>query len=226
MRSRLRRQFERARAVQQFHARYPHLADAGRDAEARLAETIVEEEALTEQGERAAREGDRLAAEREAQATALVQGLELLIRFMQAVAAGEGIGELAVRSIRFRRAALGAFLREGREALAIAAGYVPRLITYGMPPAMVEVLTRQLEEAEEIQRRRLHCASEAAKAALDLAALAARQAVLLRQMDALNRFRFLAAPERLAEWRTALALPRDGEAALPPAAGAGTTSSS
>lgn len=224
MRSRLRKKFARARAASEFHARYPHHDDPGREAVARLAESIAEEEALSERELRAVEEGERLAAEREALAAPLVRGFDLLIGFLQAVAAGEGIGELDVHCIRYRSAAIGAFLREGRAALTLAAAHLPHLIAYGMPPAMVEVLSGQLGEAEAIHRRRLDCAAVVTKAALDLASLAARQIVLLRHLDALNRYRFMVAPERLVEWRAALALPRNGHSAAPPATEAGTRS--
>lgn len=208
MHSRYRKQLARAHAVAGFAARYPALTEPALGVEAQLTACLAQAAELEAREREAEADGITLAAARHEQATHLARGLELLHRFLHLVALTENLPELRVPTLRLRADAVGAFIRDARAQLHLASRHEALLIQYHMPVVMLKVLTGQVTEAEDLHRRRLAAAAVSGQVALELGRLLADIALLLRRLDALNRLRFLAAPERLIEWRAALALPR------------------
>lgn len=208
MHCRFRKHLDRARAVACFNARFPSGAEPGQEAAARLLACLAQGDALEEREAQAIAECDALTSARWEKADELSRGLSLMHAFLHAAALAEGLPELRVPTLRLRPDAVGAFLRDAGSCLALAARHEELLRRYHMPPAMVQVLTRRLAEAEDLHRRRAAAAAVTGEVAQALTRLVAEITIVLHHLDALNRLRFTPAPERLTEWRAALTLPR------------------
>jgi hypothetical protein len=66
---------------------------------------------------------------------------------------------------------------------------------------MLEALRADLDALQAAHDRRVTSTAVYSAATADLATLAAEAMLIIRHLDALNRIRFAAAPERLAEWK-------------------------
>ncbi|HEX6104849.1 MAG TPA: hypothetical protein VFZ26_04655 [Gemmatimonadales bacterium] len=91
----------------------------------------------------------------------------------------------------------------GRVATATALAHRELLQRYGMPESFPEDLGRMLDEFEAALNEKHAGRSAHVGAHADLYAVTAEVMGLVRQLDALNRFRFRNDAERLGAWRSA-----------------------
>jgi hypothetical protein len=199
MRHTVRLKLECARAVLAFSRRYPGSAPATQEAEERLGRLMSQATTLMDQERFAQEEMETAARTRDQLARALKERIDVLLRLAAAVALGEGIGALRLR-LRLRLTGPGNFLRDARHVIDTASAHQPLLLRYGMPGGMLEALRADLDALQRAHDRRLTSSAVYSAAAADLATLAAEAMLIIRHLDALNRIRFAAAPERLAEW--------------------------
>ncbi|MBK8006977.1 MAG: hypothetical protein IPK12_24765 [Gemmatimonadetes bacterium] len=215
MHSRSRKQLARAHAVAGFATRYPALTEPGLGVEAQLTACLAQAAALEAREREAEADGITLAAARAtrrrntspaASSCCIASCTSWRSRRASPSCGCPASGSAPTPSALHPRRARPAHLAARHEAL---------LIQHNMPVAMLKVLTGHVTEAEDLHRRRLAAAAVSGQVALELGRLLADIALVLRRLDALYRLRFLAAPERLTEWRAALALPRTLDAPAP-----------
>ena len=189
-----------AQSVLGFCRRLPDLSPAGSSAIIRLQRLVTQAGVLLEQQRAALGEAAAALAERQAIAVPLKQRLAHLVRLAQAAAVHEGEVTLRLR-IPFGASRQGEFLSAARAATGIATSYRALLQRYGMPAPMLAELGSDLERYEEAQRRRANAQAAAVAATADLATVAREALMAIRHLDALQRLRFAADPELLAEWQ-------------------------
>lgn len=114
-----------------------------------------------------------------------------------------------------------AFLTRGRVAVTAAAAHRELLQRYGMPESLPDELGRQLDQFEVVLNERHGARAAHVGANADLEAVTAEVMGLVRQLDALIRFRFRNDPEALGAWRSARNVPWPVEKATGPAEGNG-----
>ncbi len=199
MRVTVRLKLEHAERVLAFCRRHPGGVPAAQEAEMRLSHLLAQATMLMEQARLAEGEMEQALTTRDELARHFKQRVEVLLRLAATVAEQSAVSELRLR-VRFRAAAPGTYLKAARQALDTAAAHQPLLLRYGMPSQMLEVLRSDLEALEAAHGRRLTAARVTAAASLDLAGIATEALRIVRHLDALNRIRFAAAPEWLAEW--------------------------
>lgn len=111
------------------------------------------------------------------------------------------------------------FLTRARVAAANGATHRDLLIRYGMPETFLDELGAALDRFEQAlnQKHSGRAAHVGARAELD--AVTAEIMLIVRQLDALNRFRFRNDAESLAGWKSARDVAWPQEKGEPPAAG-------
>jgi hypothetical protein len=199
MRHTVRLKLDCARGVLAFCRRYPGSAPATLEAEDRLERLMAQATILRDQERFAQEEEETAARMRDQLARSLKERLDVLLRLAAAVALGQGIGELRIR-VRLRLTGPGIFLRAARQVIDTANAHQSLLVRYGMPGGMLNTLSAELDSLQAAHNRRVTSTAVHAAAAADLATLAAEAMLIIRHLDALNRIRFAAAPDRLAEW--------------------------
>jgi hypothetical protein len=100
--------------------------------------------------------------------------------------------------VPYRVAYPGRFLRAVRHDIDTATTHQPLLVKYGMPSQMLEALRAGLDSLQAAHDRR---ATRAAVYSVTTADLAGQAMPVVKHLDALTRIRFLAAPDRLKEWK-------------------------
>ena len=199
MRTATRRKLAAAHDVQQFQATHPidipAIASATRRLLLHLADVVqLAADQQREQGR--ARDALHLRSVHEQEMRLILAQLMRLCRF---VAATERVGELCWRASRQLRVQ-SVLLREVAGAVERAGQHEELLRRYGMPYSLIHELARRSEEYAAAEEERM--AGMAASLALgsEIEAAVAAAYAIVQHLDALNRIRFAAHPEELAEW--------------------------
>jgi len=95
------------------------------------------------------------------------------------------------------------FLTGARVATATATTHKDLLIRYGMPETFLEELGTALDRFEQALNQKHNGRAAHVGARAELEAVTAEVMLIVRQLDALNRFRFRADAESLAGWKSA-----------------------
>ena len=113
------------------------------------------------------------------------------------------------------------FLTTARVAVAEATANKEVLLTYGMPEAMLDGITRALEQYEGTVSRKFQGITSHVGASAELDTVTDELMELVHQLDAVNRRRFLNDPELRAAWASArnVAWPNPEVPATTPVAG-------
>ena len=96
-----------------------------------------------------------------------------------------------------------AFLTRSRVAAATGSSHKDLLIRYGMPETFLEELGSALDRFEEALNQKHNGRAAHVGARAELEAVTAEVMLIVRQLDALNRFHFRADAESLAGWKSA-----------------------
>jgi hypothetical protein len=199
MRTTIRLKLECARAVLAFCRRHPGSTGVAEEAEQRLSQLLAQADRLQEQ-QRVVREEMELARRaRDELARSFKARSDVLLRIAGSVAEEQGIRELRLRRPG-RVESPGTFLRIACVNIDTALTHQSLLLVAGMPGHMLEALGAELTALQQAHHRRSTSAAVYAAATADLEAIGREAMRVVRHLDALYRIRFLAAPERLAEW--------------------------
>ena len=114
-----------------------------------------------------------------------------------------------------------AFLTRSRVAAATGSTHQELLTRYGMPDGFLEELNATLDRYEQALNQQHAGRAAHVGARAELEAVTAEIMLIVRQLDALNRFRFRKDAESLAAWKSArdVAWPMPPEKEEPPATG-------
>ncbi len=198
----IRRKLEMAARVRDFARAHPDDNQGHTAAVARLEDRVARAEALAQQEVTGRKTVTGAVVARE-QLRGEIRGTVALLAGLARPAAREE-PELAAGIVRPRaNVSNQSFLTGARVAAATAVGHRELLQRYGMPDTFPEDLGGMLDrfEATLNEKHAGRAAHVGARAELD--AVTAEIMQLVRQLDALNRFRFRGDAEALGAWRSA-----------------------
>ena len=202
MKNDIRRKLDMAGRVRDFCRTHPAQNPGHTDAVRRLEERLARAEALAQQQ----------VAGQQAAAGATVNKEELRIDIHRMVAVLAGLAAPAAREER--ELAVGilrpdvngshqAFLTRSRVAAATGSAHKELLVKYGMPEGFVDELNATLDRYEQALNQQHAGRAAHVGARAELEAVSADIMLIIRQIDALNRFHFRKDAESLAGWRSA-----------------------
>lgn len=206
MKASVRLKLEMAARVRDFVRAHPDTHPGHTAAAGRLEERLVRAEALAQQAIAGRRAVTGAIAARGALQAMIADLLALLARLARQAAREEP--ELSAGITRpDQSASKQSFLVRGRVAASTAAKHKDVLLRYGMPDTLPDDLGRMLDEFETALNEKHAGQSAHIGAHADLDAVTEELMQLVRQLDALNRFRFRDDPEALGAWRSARNVP-------------------
>jgi hypothetical protein len=207
----IRRKLDMAGRVREFCRTHPDQNPGYTAAVARLEERLARAEALARQE----------VAGRQSVSGAVVSKEQLRLEIHQTIALLAGLAGPAAREER--ELAVGiirpdvngshqAFLTRSRVAAATGSTHKELLVKYGMPETFLDELNTKLDQYEQALNQQHAGRAAHVGARAELEAVTADIMLIIRQLDALNRFRFRTDAESLAAWKSA----RDVAWPLPP----------
>lgn len=196
------RRFHCVQGVLEFARRFPDLAPAAITAVTRLEHVDIRVRDLLNEFLAAQHAATTALQNRNSMLHALRQKMAHLIRLARVAAAHEEIADLRFRVV-FGVGSLGDYWTAARAAVATALTYRAVLLRYGMPEALLEDLTLDLDRCEAAQKHRTNALATCTRVHADLRDRGREAVQGIRHLDALNRIRFANDPERLAEWEAA-----------------------
>jgi hypothetical protein len=198
----IRRKLEMAGRVRDFERSHPDATPGHTAAVARLEDRMTRAEVLAQQEVSGRRAVTGAILARDQLRAQIVTALVMLSGIAQSASKEEP--ELAV-SIQRPQSGAGSqtFVTRSRVAQAAAAASEALLERYGMPANFPAELGSMLDQYETIVNDRHAGLTAHVGAAADLTAVTAELMQLVRQLDALNRFRFRVDPELLGAWKSA-----------------------
>jgi hypothetical protein len=206
MKSSIRRKLEMAARVRDFVRAHPDANPGHTAAAERLAERLARAEGLAQQA----------VAGRQAVSGAIAARGKLREQIAVTLALLAGLAREAAREEPDLSAGIArpsgsasnqAFLTRGRVAAATATTHRELLQRYGMPETFPDDLGRMLGEFEAALNGKHAGQAAHVGAHADLEAVTAEVMQLVRQLDALNQFRFRNDAESLGAWRSARNVP-------------------
>jgi hypothetical protein len=220
MKASIRRKLEMAARVRDFVRAHPDSNPGTAAAVERLVERLARAESLAQQA----------VAGRQTVSGAIATRSKLRREIADTLALLSGLGRQAAREEPDLVSALvqpnrnrsnKEFLTAGRVTAAAAGTHRDLLQRYGMPDTFPDELGRMLDgfEASLAERHAGQVAHVGAHADLD--AVADELMQLVRQLDALNEYRFRGDPEALGAWRSARNVPWPARGTQGPAEGEG-----
>jgi hypothetical protein len=222
MQSNIRRKLDMAGRVRDFCRTHTDAANSGYTAAVtRLEERLARAEALARQE----------VAGRQAVAGAVANKLLLRLEIHETIALLAGIAEPAAREEPELTKGIvrpdvngshQSFLTRSRVGAATGSTHKDLLIRYGMPETFLEELGAALDRFEQALNQKHNGRAAHVGARAELEAVTAEVMLIVRQLDALNRFRFRSNAESLAGWKSARdvawpAAPEPGEVEKPAA---------
>jgi hypothetical protein len=199
----IRRKLEMAGRVRDFCRTHPDPNNSGyTTAVERLEVQLARAEALSQQE----------VAGHQSVAGAVINKEELRLEIHKNVALLSGLAEPAAREERDLAAGIvqpemksshQAFLTRSRVAAATASSHQELLIKYGMPEKFLDQLNAMLDEYEKALNQQHAGRAAHVGARAELEAGMAETMLTIRQINALNRFRFRTDSESLAAWKSA-----------------------
>jgi len=218
MRVAIRHKLGAARRVLAYCAAHPDPTPAAAASVSRLQALLARVAALEATHQRDQAAARQALEERNRMEDGMRALLTHLVRLCRAVVLHEGLDDLRLE-LRLRPRGPSLLQKGVAAALARASGHRDLLLRYGLPPNLLPELEQGLEAYRRAEERRKtsQAASLQAASAIECAAAEAHNAI--RHLDALNRIRFAADPQTLAEWETARSIPwglRRGWTALGP----------
>jgi hypothetical protein len=216
----VRRKLDMAGRVRDFCRTHPSQNPGYAAAVARLEERLVRAEALAQQQV----VGQQMAAGATVNKEALRLDIHKTVALLAglAAAAAKEERELTVGIIRPDiNGSHQAFLTRSRVAAATGAAHKELLIRYGMPEAFLDELNAALDRYEQALNQQHAGRAAHVGARAELEAVTSDIMLIIRQLDALNRFHFRKDAESLAAWKSArdVAWPLPPEKEAPPAGG-------
>jgi hypothetical protein len=208
----IRRKLDMAGRVRDFCRTHPDQNNPGYTAAVeRLEERVARAEALAQQE----------VSGRQSVSGAVINKEQLRLDVHKAIALLVGLSEPASREER--DLAIGilrpdvngshqAFLTRSRVAAATASSHQELLAKYGMPEKFLDELNGMLDQYEKALNQQHAGRAAHVGARAELEAVTSDVMLIVRQVDALNRFRFRCDPQLLAGWKSA----RDVAWPLPP----------
>jgi hypothetical protein len=207
----IRRKLDMAGRVREFCRTHPDQNPGYTAAVARLEERLARADALARQE----------VAGRQSVSGAVVSKEQLRLEIHQTIALLAGLAGPAAREER--ELAVGiirpdvngshqAFLTRSRVAAATGSTHKELLVKYGMPETFLDELNTKLDQYEQALNQQHAGRAAHVGARAELEAVTADIMLIIRQLDALNRFRFRTDAESLAAWKSA----RDVAWPLPP----------
>lgn len=197
-----RRRLDMATRVRDFSRARPDTNPGSTTAVDRLTDRIARAEVLAQQ-QLAGRQAVTGAIATREKLREDITGLIVLLAGLARQAAREA-PELAPGIGRPERgASVQSFLTRGRVAAASAANHRELLVRYGMPETYPDDLGAMLDRFEAAMNDKHAARSAHVGAGAELEAASAEIMQLVRQLDALNRFRFRNDAESLGAWRSA-----------------------
>ncbi|MFL5472547.1 MAG: hypothetical protein ACJ8AM_09335 [Gemmatimonadales bacterium] len=199
----IRRKLDMAGRVRDFCRTHPDQNNPGYTAAVqRLEERVVRAEALAQQE----------ISGRQSVSGAVINKEQLRLEVHKAIALLAGLAEPAAREER--ELAVGiirpdvngshqAFLTRSRVAAATASSHQELLVRYGLPEKFLEELDAKLNEYEQALNQQHAGRAAHVGARAELEAVTSDVMLIVRQVDALNRFRYRSDPESLAAWKSA-----------------------
>jgi hypothetical protein len=206
MKTSIRRKLEMAARVRDFVRAHPDPNPGTTAAAERLVERLARAEGLAQQA----------VAGRQAVSGAIAARRKLRNEIADTLALLAGLGREAAReepdlspAVAPQRGSTSnqAFLTGGRVAAAAATTHRELLQRYGMPETFPDDLGRMLDQFEASLNERNAGQAAHVGAHADLDAVSAELMHLVRQLDALNEFRFRNDAEALGAWRSARNVP-------------------
>jgi hypothetical protein len=199
----IRRKLDMAGRVRDFCRTHPDPANSGYTAAVqRLEERLARAEELARQE----------VAGRQSVSGAVINKEELRLEIHKVMALLAGLAEPAAKEERELAAGIvrpdvngshQAFLTRSRVAAATASSHQELLIRYGMPEKFLDQLNAMLDQYEKALNQQHAGRAAHVGARAELEAGMADTMLTIRQIDALNRFRFRADAESLAGWKSA-----------------------
>ena len=207
----IRRKLDMAGRVRDFCRTHPDQNPGYTAAVARLEERLVRAEALAQQQVTGRLTVAGAVVTKEQLREEIYKTLGLLAGLARPAAQEEA--DLAVGFVR-PRTKLGhqAFLTRARVAAANGSAHRDLLIRYGMPETFLDELGAALDQFEQALNEKHNGRAAHVGARAELEAVTSEIMLIVRQLDALNRFRFRKDAESLAAWKSA----RDVAWPLPP----------
>ena len=199
----IRRKLDMAGRVREFCRTHPDPANSGYTAAVqRLEERLTRAEALAQQE----------VVGRQSVAGAVVNKEQVRIEIHRLIALLAGLAEPAAREERDLAVGIlrpdvngshQAFLTRSRVAAQTGATHKELLVKYGMPDAFLEELNAKLDQYEQSLNQQHAGRAAHVGARAELEAVTADVMLIIRQIDALSRFRFRTNAESLAAWKSA-----------------------
>jgi hypothetical protein len=215
----IRRKLDMAGRVREFCRTHPDPANSGYTAAVqRLEERLARAEVLAQQE----------VAGRQSVSGAVINKEQLRIEIHRLIALLAGLAEPAAREERDLAVGIlkpdingshQAFLTRSRVAAQTGAVHKELLVKYGMPDTFLDELNGRLDQYEQSLNQQHAGRAAHVGARAELEAVTADVMLIIRQIDALSRFRFRTDAESLAAWKSA----RDVAWPLPPEKEGGDT---
>jgi hypothetical protein len=189
--------------VREFCRTHPDLANSGYTAAVqRLEERLARAEALAQQE----------IVGRQSVAGAVINKEQVRLEIHRLIALLAGLAEPAAREERDLAVGIikpdvngshQAFLTRSRVAAQTGATHKELLVKYGMPDAFLDELNAKLDQYEQSLNQQHAGRAAHVGARAELEAVTADVMLIIRQIDALSRFRFRTDAESLAAWKSA-----------------------
>jgi hypothetical protein len=203
MQSNIRRKLDMAGRVRDFCRTHPDAANSGYTAAvARLEDRLTRAEALARQEVAGHLAVNGAVANKEQLRQEIHKTMALLLGLAKPAAREDR--ELSLAIIRPDvNGSHQAFLTRCRVAVATGTTHKDLLIRYGMPESFLEELGAGLDRFEQALNQKHNGRAAHVGARAELEAVTAEVMLIVRQLDALNRFRFRSDAESLAGWKSA-----------------------
>lgn len=216
MHFRIRRKLDMAARVRDFCRTHTDQNPGYTAAVARLEERLVRAEALAQQQVAGRLAVSGAVVNKDQLREEIYHTLGLLAGLAKPASREEA--ELAVGFVRPRtKLSHQAFLTRARVAAANGSAHRDLLIRYGMPDTFLDDLGAALDRFEQSLNDKHNGRAAHVGARAELEAVTAEIMLIVRQLDALNRFRFRSDAESLAAWKSArdVAWPAQQKEVLP-----------
>ena len=199
----IRRKLDMAGRVREFCRTHPDPTNSGYTAAVqRLEERLARAEALAQQE----------IVGRQSVAGAVINKEQVRLEIHRLIALLAGLAEPAAREERDLAVGIikpdvngshQAFLTRSRVAAQTGATHKELLVKYGMPDAFLDELNAKLDQYEQSLNQQHAGRAAHVGARAELEAVTADVMLIIRQIDALSRFRFRTDAESLAAWKSA-----------------------
>ena len=201
MEARTKLQVERAARVIGFSREHPSEVPGYQAAVLKLDERLTRTRKMADQQIGSGLQGKGALADRAILARQIVADLQLLAGIARAAGVESAGTPKRIRYPGPRRNQV-LFLSGARVAVAETEGELERLIAFGLPAEHLTTLRSRLDQFGEYLAKRDETARARIEARAEMRSLSREMRILVEQLDALNRHRFLGDTAMLAVWRS------------------------